>query len=97
MFNCILKGGIMKHKINIIKVGNSLAVTTAVIYFICIIAVWVAPVFTIAIGNYLLHGVDITKLVTERSFVFSVISLVIGTVMAWLTGALFAIIYNKLE
>ena len=87
----------MTHKLNTIKVANSLAVTTAVVYLICIIAVWIAPGITTTIGNYLLHGVDISRLVVARTFSYSVITLITGTITGWLLGALFAITYNKLR
>jgi hypothetical protein len=87
----------MKDKLNIKKVANSLALTTAIIYLICILAVWIAPSLTLRIGNYLLHGIDISKIVIARSFGFSLITLINGTIAGWLTGALFALIYNKLR
>ena len=86
----------MGHKLNAIKVANSLAVTTAVVYLVCIVAVWLAPEITTTIGNYLLHGVDVSRLVEARTFSYSLISLIIGTIVGWLTGALFATVYNKL-
>lgn len=49
----------MADKLNVKRVANSVALTTAVVYLICIILVWAAPGFTTALGNYLLHGVDI--------------------------------------
>ena len=86
----------MEHKLNAIKVANSLAVTTAVVYLVCIVAVWLAPEITTTIGNYLLHGVDVSRLVEARTFSYSLTSLIIGTIAGWLTGALFATVYNKL-
>ena len=86
----------MEHKLNAIKVANSLAVTTAVVYLVCIVAVWLAPEITTTIGNYLLHGVDVSRLVEARTFSYSLTSLIIGTIVGWLTGALFATVYNKL-
>lgn len=87
----------MAEKLNVMKVANSLAITTAVVYLICIIAVWIAPGITTTIGNYLLHGVDISKLVVARSFTYSLTSLITGTIFGWLVGVLFAISYNKLK
>ena len=87
----------MEYKLNVIKVANSLAVTTAVVYLACIIALWLAPGITTAIGNYLLHGVDISRLVEARTFVYSLTSLIFGTIAIWLVGALFAAVYNKFK
>lgn len=87
----------MAEKLNVVKVANSLAITTAVVYIICIVAVWVAPEITTTIGNYLLHGVDISRLVAARTFVYSLTSLILGTIAGWLTGALFAFVYNKFK
>ena len=85
----------MEHKLNAIKIANSLAVTTAVVYLVCIIAVWIAPGITTTVGNYLFHGLNVSRLVVARTFSYSLISLIIGTIAGWLTGALFAIVYNK--
>ena len=87
----------MEDKINVIKVANTLAFTVAIIYLICIIAVWIAPEFTMAIGNYLLHGVDISDSIVERSLGYSLISLILGAIVGWLIGALFAFTYNRLR
>ena len=84
-------------KLNVLKVANTLAITTAVFYLVCIIAVWIAPEITTTIGSYLLHGVDISRLVIARTFSFSLISLITGTIAVWLTGALFAYVYNKVS
>lgn len=85
----------MTEKLNVLRVANSLAVTTAIVYLVCIIGVWMAPGITTTIGNYLLHGVDVGRLVVARTFIYSLTSLIFGTVFGWLTGALFAAVYNK--
>ena len=83
-------------KLNVLKVANTLAITTAVFYLVCIIAVLVTPNLTTAIGSYLLHGIDISKLIVARSISYSAISLIVGTAAGWLTGSLFAWVYNKI-
>jgi len=85
----------MSNKFNVVKVANSLAVTTTIVYLICILAVWIAPGPTTMLGSYLLHGIDISKLVVARSIGYSLISLISGTIAGWLIGVLFAAIYNK--
>ena len=87
----------MKHKLNTIKVANSLAVTIAIVYLVCIIAVWIAPGITTTIGNYLLHGADVSRLAVARTFSYSLTSLITGTIAGWLVGLLFAVIYNKFK
>lgn len=68
----------MTQKLKVKKVANSLTLTSAVVYLVCIIAVWIAPDLTMTIGNYLLHGIDISRLVVARSFGFSLITLISG-------------------
>ena len=87
----------MNNKLKITKVANSLAVTTAIIYLVCILAKWVAPGLTTTLGSYLFHGIDITNLVVARSFSYSLVSLITGTIISWLIGALFAMVYNKVR
>jgi len=87
----------MTQKLEVKKVANSLALTTAIIYLICILALWIAPSLTTSIGNYLLHGIDISRIVVARSFGFSLITLISGTIAGWLIGALFALVYNKFK
>ncbi len=86
----------MKDKLNTVRVANTLAIVTAIAYLACILAVWIAPGLTTTIGNYLLHGVDISRLVEARSFSYSLISLITGTIAGWLVGAVFAVVYNRL-
>jgi len=86
----------MKDKLNTIRIANALAIVTAIAYLVCILAVWIAPGLTTTIGNYLLHGVDISRLVEARSFSYSIISLIMGTIAGWLIGALFGVVYNRL-
>jgi len=87
----------MAKDLNVVRVANTVAATTGVIYLVCILAVWISPAFTTAIGNYLLHGIDISKLVVARTFNYSLVTLIMGTIAGWLTGALFALVYNKLK
>ncbi|MDP3916791.1 MAG: DUF5676 family membrane protein [Nanoarchaeota archaeon] len=87
----------MTKDLAVLRVANTLAVTTAVIYLVCILAVWIAPVFTMFLGNYLFHGIDISRLVVARNFGYSLITLITGTIAGWLTGALFAIFYNRFK
>jgi len=87
----------MAQTLNVNKVANSLAITTAIIYIVCIVAVGLAPGITTMIGSYMLHGIDISKLIVARSISFSLASLILGTIASWLVGALFATIYNKLN
>ncbi|MBS3153302.1 hypothetical protein J4426_01950 [Candidatus Woesearchaeota archaeon] len=85
----------MDTKLKITKVANSLAVTAAIVYLVCIFAVWIAPGLTATLGSYLFHGIDINNLVVTRSFSYSLVSLITGTIISWLIGALFAMVYNK--
>lgn len=87
----------MRNKLNTIKVANSLAITVAITYLVCIVAIRIAPELAVKIGNYLFHGIDISSLAVTTSVGNSLISLITGTVISWLIGALFAVIYNKLD
>lgn len=87
----------MKDKLKVVRVANTLALTVGVAYLVCIIAVLLAPGLTTTIGNYLFHGIDISSLIVERSLGYSVITLITGTIAGWLIGAVFAVIYNKLN
>ncbi len=85
----------MEQKIGVMKTANSLAITTAIVYLVCILLVWIAPEFTASVGSYLFHGIDISRLVVARTFSYSLISLITGTIVSWLIGALFAAVYNR--
>lgn len=87
----------MRNKLNTVKVANSLAITVAIAYLVCIVAIKIAPELAVKIGNYLFHGIDISSLVVTTSIGNSLISLVTGAIISWLIGALFAAVYNKLD
>ncbi len=44
----------MKEKLNVVRIANSLAITTGIIYLVCILAVLISPGLTANIGSYLL-------------------------------------------
>jgi len=84
-----------KQKLDEKSVANALAIITAITYIICIVLLWITPNLAINLGNYFMHGIDITSIIANRGIGYSLMSLVLGTVSAWIFGYLFALFYNK--
>lgn len=83
----------MKHDPT--STANALAVTSAILYVFCRIAVSLFPDLSMSIAKSWFHGLEISQ-VTGWSLTFSsfVLGLVSLTIAAWLTGYLFAKVYN---
>jgi len=83
----------MKHDPT--STANALAVTGAILYVFCRIAVSLFPNLSISIAQSWFHGLEIGKTagwsLSMGSFVLGLISI---TIAAWLTGFLFAKVYN---
>ncbi len=83
----------MKHDPNV--TANALAVTSAILYVFCRMAVSLFPQLSITIAQAWFHGLEISKVsgwsLTMSSFIVGLVSF---TVAAWLTGYLFARVYN---
>lgn len=75
--------------------ANTVAVITAVLYAACAGFVVLLPDFSITVMRSWFHGIDLSKIasltVTPESFITGLITL---TVSAWVTGFVFAKLYN---
>ena len=83
----------MKHDPT--STANALAVTSAILYVFCRIAVSLFPNLSISIAQSWFHGLEISQVtgwsLTIGSFVLGLVTFTIG---AWLTGYLFAKVYS---
>lgn len=89
----------MVNKLDVKAIANALAVITVILYVICFALLKFAPQQGVTFFNFFIHGLDITpnlKPAAEITFSYAIISTIIGVIAVWLTGALFAWIYNKL-
>lgn len=76
--------------------ANALAATTAIIYVVCRGAFVVAPDLAMTIAKSWFHGIDISLIAVQSVDTGSwVVGIVSATAGAWLTGYLFAVVYNK--
>lgn len=83
----------MKH--HPITTANASAVTIAIVYITCALAVGLFPEFTMNVTRSWFHGIDLSRISTWN---FSVGSLVLGFATAvgyaWFIGYVFANMYN---
>jgi len=83
----------MKHDPNV--TANALAVTSAILYVFCRIAVSLFPDLSMAIAQSWFHGLEVSQVsgwsLSMGSFVLGLVSFAIT---AWFTGYLFAKVYN---
>jgi hypothetical protein len=83
----------MKH--DPIPTANASAVTIALIYVVCALAVVLFPSLAMSTAQSWFHGLDLSKIatfnVTPASFIQGLISSTLGT---WIVGYFFAKTYN---
>lgn len=79
-------------------VGLSVAITTALVYLVCLAFVAIFPLETVAtFGNYFVHGIDISSIAAKDiAFSDSLIGLAVVALSAYLAGYIFALVYNWL-
>ncbi len=83
----------MKHEPN--ATANAAVVTVAIIYVICRVAVTLFPDLTMTVAQSWFHGLEISQVsqgnLSLGSFILGLATITVG---AWLTGYLFANLYN---
>ncbi len=83
----------MKH--NPTATANTLAILSGTFYIICRILVSLFPDLFFSIAKSWFHGIELTN---SGSWDLSITAFILGlvsiTVSAWITGYLFAVIYN---
>ena len=84
------------ERLNQNAIALAVGITTALVYAVCLIFVVIFPLETvIAIGNYFVHGIDISSIATKNiTFAKSIIGLIIVSLSSTITGYIFALIYN---
>ena len=85
----------MKHNVN--TTANAAAVTVAVLYVICRLAVSLFPGLSMTVAQSWFHGIELGQIsdwnLSVESFILGLFS---TTAAAWITGYLFASLYNRL-
>lgn len=78
-------------------IPNALAVTTAIVFVVCIILVGLFPDISFSIAQSWFHGMELGKAgawnLTFGSFVLGLIS---STITAWIVGYIFIRVYRFL-
>lgn len=85
----------MKH--NPLATANALAVTGVILYTVCRVLVGLFPETSLVVAQSWFHGMQLTNSswnLTAASFVLGLLSFAIA---AWLTGYVFALVYNYFE
>ena len=86
-----------KLKLDSVRLAHTSAVVTAVFYAICWFLISSMPGFYMGMMRSWIHGVDITALPrTMMSPGLGLYGLVTMTAVAWITGYVFASVYNAL-
>ena len=86
------------ENINVKTSGLSLAILSTLLSLLCALSYWLFPSLTISYFNYIVHGIDITQIITTSISLGSiVIGLIEIIIYAYITGALFAWVYNKIK
>lgn len=85
----------MKNGLNIKTTAFALAITSAIIYAVCTLLIFVFGPASISLFANMFHGIDITKIAAINiSWKSTLMGFVETGVFALATGALFAWVYN---
>ena len=78
-------------------VGLALSITAGITYTLCAAAVALWPVQFVRFFNSWFHGIDLSKIMTAPQITISnfIVGLLGIMMAAYLTGALYAWVYNK--
>ena len=84
------------NKIDVKRFGFAVGSTVALLYLGCVVVLMVAGHETaVRFGNSLLHGLDISGIIrTDIPLLEALFGLIETLVIAWLSGASIAAIYN---
>ena len=84
---------------NPFRTGLTLSLTVALFYALCTLAWALAPGPFLGLMNNLFHGLDFSSLVQARPFALGgfVVVLLVLSAWAWLAGAFFAWLSNRLN
>lgn len=85
-------------KLNPCRVGGALALTVALFYIVCAVAVLMLPVATFDFFNAWMHGLDLTMLKSDQAMSMGRLAygLFGATLVGFLSGVVFAWCYNLL-
>lgn len=76
-------------------IGNALAAVTGAWYVVCAATLYAFTDFTTGLARILFHGIALE--IQPFNAVNLVIGLIVWAVLAWITGYVFALLYNKWE
>ena len=84
----------MAEKLNVKVVSLSLASASAVLSLLCALLIALAPEVSLKFLGSIFHGMDITQIAQPVTLTGVVTGLIAIVLVAFITGWLFAIIYN---
>ncbi len=85
----------MANKLDVKAIGLASAIVTGIVYVICFLIVLIFGAASLKFFNLFLHGIDISSLVTNPSIGTGILGLIVSVIVAYVFGAIFALLYNK--
>lgn len=84
-------------KLDSTRVANAVAIVGAGLYAVCTFLVAATPLFYRGVAQTWMHGFNLAALpMRQMTFTGSIYGLVTFTIVSWLTGYAFTVIYNGL-
>jgi len=85
----------MANKLSEKGIALASAVLTAISYIICFAIVVIFKESSLKFFNLFFHGIDLTSLATIPNITNGVIGLMVSVAAAYISGWIFALVYNK--
>lgn len=82
-------------KLDAAKFGLAWAITFAIFWVICSLAVWIMPGMMMSMSGHMVHG-DLSAIQWHLSLGGVLLGLVAWSLIAGITGWLVAVVYNRL-
>ena len=84
--------------INVKFAAYASGITGGIVSLVCAFFYYIAPSGTLKVGNYLMHGIDLTMIAKQdMSFQKVIIGLIVAVILSAFIGAVFSYMYNKLS
>ena len=85
----------MTNKLNVKGIAIALSVLTAIMYTVCFIIVIAAGDSALKFFQLFFHGISLESLKTTPDIINGVFGFIISVISAYISGAIFAVVYNK--
>ncbi len=87
----------MKEELKPRRIALSLAIVVGIISIVCALLIAVSPQLTMNLFGSIFHGIDVSQIASTISWGSALLGTLVAIALAYVTGWLFAVVYNSLK